>query len=112
MRGGNIAHLEMLAVMVSLKIWGTKLQGQYFWIHVDNEAVALVLNTGASKDNTLQDILREIALIAARHQFVLKARHIAGVDNRVPDWLSRWHQGAAEQVCNTNHTCVYLCDNN
>ena len=28
----NIAHLELLAVMVALKIWGNDLKGKYFWI--------------------------------------------------------------------------------
>ena len=53
----NIALLEILAVMVALKIWGQELKGHYFWIHVDNEVVATVLNTGASRDQSLQDIL-------------------------------------------------------
>ena len=77
----NIALLEILAVMVALKIWGEQLEGHYFWIHVDNEAVATVLNSGASRDPQLQNVLREIALLAARHQFVIKARHIAGISN-------------------------------
>ena len=97
LKGSSIALLEILAVMVALKIWGHRLKGTYFWIHVDNEAVASVLNTGACKDSKLQDVLRESALLAAQHQFVIKARHIAGVANRVPDWLSRWHQGAARR---------------
>ena len=98
MQHTNIAHLEILAVMVALKIWGSKLHGHYFWIHVDNEAVATVLNTGASRDTVLQNVLREIALLAAKHQFVIKARHIAGISNRIPDWLSRWHeQGVRKQ---------------
>ena len=91
----NIATLEIWAVMVALKIWAHKLQGKYFWIHVDNEAVATVLNTGRARDLELQDTLREIALIAARHQFVIKARHIAGIENRIPDWLSRWNEPQA-----------------
>ena len=91
LKGKNIAILELLAVMVALKIWGGMLEGQYFWIHVDNEAVASVLNTGASRDISLQNVLREIALLAAKHQFVVKAKHIVGIQNRVPDWLSRWH---------------------
>ena len=69
----------------------------YFWIHVDNEAVASVLNIGSCRDTKLQDVLREIALLAAKHQFVIKAKHISGISNRVPDWLSRWHQGAARR---------------
>ena len=96
--GRNIAYLEILAVMVALKIWGPRLRGKYFWIHVDNEAVASVLNTGASRDSTLQDTLREIALIAAKYQFVIKAKHISGVSNRVPDWLSRWDEPEAKKA--------------
>ena len=95
LKGQNIAYLEILAVMVGLKIWGHKFTGQYFWIHVDNEAVAAILNSGASREDKLQNTLREIALIAAQHQFVIKARHISGVSNRIPDWLSRWHEPQA-----------------
>ena len=86
----NIAVLEMWAVLVGLKLWAEKLSGKYFWIHVDNEAVASVLNSGASRHEQLQDALREIVLIVSKAQFVIKARHIPGVDNRIPDWLSRW----------------------
>ena len=87
----------MWAVMVALKIWGWQLQGKYFWVQVDNEAVAAVLNTGSSREPELQNALREIALIAARNQFVIKARYIPGVQNRIPDWLSRWHEMGARK---------------
>ena len=33
--------------------------------------------------------------MAATHQFVIKARHIPGVGNRIPDWLSRWTEKQA-----------------
>ena len=96
-RHRNIAVLEMWAVMVGLKIWGQRLKGKYFWIHVDNEAVASVLNSGGSREPELQNALREIALLAAKYQFVIKARHISGVSNRVPDRLSRWHDPTARK---------------
>ena len=41
--------------------------------------------------------MRKIALIAAKNQFVIKAKYIAGVDNRLPDWLSRWHSPEARK---------------
>ena len=97
LKGCNIALLEILAVMCALKLWAKHLEGQYFWIHVDNEAVATVLNTGACRDVALQNVLRGIALLAAKHQFVVKARHISGVSNRIPDWLSRWHEEEARK---------------
>ena len=96
-RGSNIALLEILVVMVAVKIWEQNLTGQYFWIHVDNEAVTSVLNTGACRDLELQNVLREIALMAATHQFIIKAKYISGVSNRVPDWLSRWHEKGARK---------------
>ena len=97
LKGKNIALLEILAVMVGLKVWGKHIGGTYFWVHVDNEAVATVLNTGASRDIELQNVLREIALLGAQHQFVIKAKHISGVSNRVPDWLSRCHDMGARR---------------
>ena len=96
----NIAIQELLAVMVALKIWKQKLKGLYFWVHVDNEAVATILNTGASRDPHLQNILREIAYIAAKYEFVIKAKHISGVSNRIPDWLSRWNTTEAKREFN------------
>ena len=98
LQGKNIAILEIWAVMVGLKLWAHKLKGKYFWIHVDNEAVASVLNTGKTKEEELQNALREVVLIAAQHQFAIKARHIVGVDNRVPDWLSRWDENQARKL--------------
>ena len=86
----NIAELEIRAVIAALKIWGQELTGQYFWVHVDNEAVSTVINLGAARDEALQDALREIAMLAAKHQFIIKAKHISGISNRIPDWLSRW----------------------
>ena len=96
-RGRNIAILEMWAVMIAVKIWGNKLEGKYFWIHVDNEAVAAVLNSGKSREPELQKALREIAMISTTNQFVIKARHIPGVTNRIPDWLSRWDEPGAKR---------------
>ena len=97
LQGTNIAVLEIWAVMVGLKVWAKDLEGKYFWIHVDNEAVASVLNTGARRQPQLQDTLMEIALIAAENQFVIKARHIPGMDNRIPDWLSRWGEAQSKR---------------
>ena len=89
----NIAELEIWAVIVAIRIWAeSMLRGQYFWILVDNEAVSTVLNTGAARNPQLQQALREITMMAAHHQFIIKAKHISGISNRIPDWLSRWHE--------------------
>ena len=97
MRKQNIAYLEMLGVLAALNMWTKELRGKYFWIHIDNEAVATVLNTGAARDPMLQNALREILMIASNNEFMIKAKHIRGVDNRIPDWLSRWGEPEARK---------------
>ena len=80
----------MIALLVGLKLSCTYLTGKYFWIHVDSEAVATILNTGRSRDPLLQQCFREVALLCVQGQLIIKARHITGVQNRWPDMLSRW----------------------
>jgi hypothetical protein len=38
----------------------------------------------------MQNCLREICFYAANLQFEVKAKHISGENNRLPDYLSRW----------------------
>ncbi len=45
----------------------------------------------------MQACLRELVPIAAKHQFEIKATHIAGVKDRIPDELSRWSLGPEHQ---------------
>ena len=78
LRDRNIAHLEMLAALAALRTWLDRIRGTYFWILVDNEAVATVINSGASRDEFLQNALREICMLAAKNEFMIKARHIRG----------------------------------
>lgn len=87
----HINALEMLTVVVCLKLWGTKLRGKRIIIKCDNQVTVTVINTGRSRNQFLQSCLREICFVAAINEFELRAVHIAGVDNRLADMLSRWH---------------------
>ena len=51
----------------------------------------LVLNQGRTKSRILQACLREICYICAVLECEIKAVHIEGAENRIPDFLSRWH---------------------
>ena len=59
-------------------------------MHCDNEVAVTVINTGRSHNNFLLSCLREIELLAARHEFEIRGNHIPGVENRISDALSRW----------------------
>ena len=77
----NITHLEMLALIAGMKLCKANLQGKYIRVHVDNEAVAMIINTGKSRD--------KFCYITSTGQFMVKAWHISGVDNRILALLSR-----------------------
>ena len=63
-------------------------------IHCDNEVSVTVLNTGRARNSFLLACLREIEFLAAKYEFEVRANHIPGIENRIPDALSRWHSGS------------------
>ena len=89
-RALHISALEMLTVVVALKTWGHQLGRAKLKVYCDNEATVLVINSGKSRDRFMQQCLRELCYVTAKAQCVLRAVHLPGVQNRLPDLLSQW----------------------
>ena len=81
----NIAHLEMLNILVVLKVWYLQWANKKVSIACDNEAVVHDLNSGRTKDLTPAAIARNIQ--AAISNIDLKGRHIPRKSNVVADLL-------------------------
>ena len=88
-----IHQLEMLAVLLGVRIWGKFCTRMKVQIYCDNEACVRVINSSKTKDAFLASCIRELWLEVARYGFELRAVHLPGEENRVPDWLSRWELG-------------------
>ena len=86
----HINALELLTIMVTIKLWGHEWVGKRVTLQCDNMSSVLALNSGKARDPFLLQCLREILFVCARHEVEVKAVHIPGVDNRLPDLLSRW----------------------
>ena len=86
----HITTLEMFAVIICLKLWGRNFRGKRIQMFCDNQSVCQVVNSGRSKDEILQDCLREIAFLAAIHEFQIRMVHLDSMSNRISDCLSRW----------------------
>ena len=87
----RIAELEMLALTTAVRLWQNRLLGQRIIVLCDNTESVCAVNSGACRSPFMQMCLREIAHISAVNQCEIRAQHIAGVENRLPDLLSRWH---------------------
>jgi hypothetical protein len=88
--GVNIAHWEVLNVLVAFRTWACKFKHATVKIFCDNVAAVSVFQTHRASDKILQAIARNIWLLAAIWDIKLHVEHIPGKDNGVADLLSRW----------------------
>ena len=87
-----IHHLELVALVVSLKHWKLKLEGKRFTVLCDNMIVVDTLNGQFSKDVLLQHWMRECAYVCATGKFEILVQYINTKENTGPDLLSRKHK--------------------
>ncbi|XP_077985110.1 uncharacterized protein LOC144439750 [Glandiceps talaboti] len=87
----HLNALELLAITIAVKLWGSQWSGMRIQVLCDNQATVWVINTGRARDKFMLACLRELWLVAATYEFELRAVHIAGTENRLADVLSRWH---------------------
>lgn len=87
----HINQLEALTVVVALKLWSKVLFRKKVLIYSDNMVTVQVFNTGKAQNSYLQTCLREAAFVLCSEEAELRTIHIAGIENRVTDMLSRWH---------------------
>lgn len=87
----HINGLELLTLTICVKLWGHLWSGKRIVVYCDNLTSVTVLNTGRSYNKFLQKCLREICFLTANYECEIKAIHIAGINNRIPDLLSRWN---------------------
>ena len=85
-----IHKLEMLAVLLAVRIWGRYCRGMKIQIYCDNDSCVQVLNSSRTKDPFLATCLRELWLEVATFGFELRAVHLLGEENRVPDRLGQF----------------------
>ena len=58
----------------------------------ENAAVVAIVNTGTCKSEKAMQLLRSLFFFVAKHNLVLFAQHIPGVDSGAADALSRNNQ--------------------
>ena len=97
-QGLAIHKLEFLAVLIGSRIWGSKFRGLKLRIFCDNKSVVDVINSSKTKDPFMATCLRELWLVVSTFEYELRAVHLPGEENRVADWLSRWHLGEKYQT--------------
>ncbi len=83
--------LELLSVIVAVKLWCNKVCHSCLVLNCDNQVSVQVINSGRTRIPFLESCLRELSFFCARSDIDIRGHHVAGVENRLADHLSRWH---------------------
>ena len=93
----NIAHLEMVNILVAVKVFCNQWSSKCILMHCDNQAVVSVLQSGKARDPFLSACAHNIWLWAATHDIELRYVRVLGKYNRTADLLSRWSNSVRDK---------------
>ncbi len=104
----HINGFEIYAIMIACRLWGSSLTGKNLLLYCDNASTVDVVNRHVTRDNFMQDCLRDIYYEAAQNQFQIKVVFIPTAENRISDSLTRWDMG--EHYRNVFYECTSQFD--
>jgi len=85
----SMPFLELYALTLAVAAFGHLWTGKKILLRSDCSAAVYAINARSSKNALLNALVRHLMTLAARGQFDLRSRHIAGVLNVAADALSR-----------------------
>jgi len=94
----NIAILEFYPIVLSLCLWGHRMQNRCILFFTDNEALVYVINKRSCRDNSLMFFVRKMVLVCLNNNILFKAKHIPGIHNTLADSLSRLQVQTFQQL--------------
>lgn len=97
-RGISIEWQELFPIVVACALWYPEFSGKRLQFWCDNESVVAIINQGHSKAPRIMDLVRFLVLISMKHNFFVRARHVAGVNNGIADALSRFQEQRFRQL--------------
>lgn len=85
----DITFKELVPLVLSLEIWGPQLRNQCIVLHSDNEAVVYIIRKQTCKVTDVMALVRRLVLASMKFNILIRAEHIPGKFNLLPDLLSR-----------------------
>ena len=85
----DITVKELFPIVVTLQLWGNRLQNQKVIFHCDNQALVQIINIQTTCTEPSMRLLRILVLSCLTNNILLGAKHIQGHKNNIADTLSR-----------------------
>ena len=103
----NTASLQFFPIVLGLCLWGDKMRNHSILFFTDNEALVHVINKQSCRDKMLMVFVRKLVLVCLEN-ILFKAKHIAGVKNKLADCLSRFQVQTFKQLAPAHMTEPFL----
>jgi hypothetical protein len=85
----SIAFQELYPIVVAAILYGKDWGQKRILFHCDNQATVFAINKARSGSPAMMQLMRRLALVAAKYNFAFAASHIPGAKNLIADSLSR-----------------------
>lgn len=85
----SMPYLELLALVIALRTWANLLSGKRVLIESDCQPVVEAVNRAWAGNEGMADLICEIADVSIRYSCQIRAKHLPGITNTIPDLLSR-----------------------
>ena len=86
----HITFKELFPIVIALELWGVWFRDNCLTIHSDNSAVVHIINKQSSKEPMVMTLVRRLVLVCMSKNILVRAKHIPGKLNILPDLLSRF----------------------
>lgn len=86
-----INELEAVALLLGIRVWGSRCRGKRILVSCDNQATVSIVNTGRAQNTFAQACMREIHYWCARYDCQIKVLKVDTRSNTMADLLSRFH---------------------
>jgi hypothetical protein len=83
---------ELAAVLLAAKRWAHLWQNQHVVLYTDSQCSMYIINSGTSRNAAAMSLVRQLFWLSAIFNFHITARHIAGKNNILSDYVSRLHE--------------------
>ena len=93
----NFAILEFCPIILSLYLWVIKSAITQFCFFTDNEVLVHVIKQSCC-DKTLMVFVCKLVIVCPKNNILFKAKHIAGVKNKLADCSSRFQVQTFKQL--------------
>lgn len=88
----HINYKEVCAAVLGIERWAPLWENSTVIVHTDSTVTKAILNKGRSRHARVNVMLRRMFWLSVKHNFTVKAIHIPGGINMIPDTISRLHE--------------------